>query len=58
MKRRPTFGEWARMAYFFVSFVSVMVTCENIPVACVAVANMAVAAWLLRKVNVDELIDD
>lgn len=58
MKRKPTFGEWARMAYFLVSFVAVMVTCENIPVAVAAVANLAVAAWLLRKVNVDELIDD
>ena len=58
MKRKPTFGEWARMAYFLVSFVAVMVTCENIPVAVVAVANFAVAAWLLRGVDVDGLIAD
>lgn len=58
MKRKMTLSEIVRVAYFALSLVAVCVMCEAFPACIIAVANLAVAAKVLRTVNVDEIIDD
>ena len=58
MKRRMTPREIAKVAYFTLSLVALVVLCESVPACVLAVANFAVAARVLRTIPIDELTDD
>lgn len=47
---------WAVMVWFFVSLLAVVLvgSSDNVLAAVVALANFAVSAWLLRKVEPGE----
>lgn len=50
--------EIAKVAYFTLSLVALVVLCESVPACVLAVANFAVAARVLRTIPIDELTDD
>ena len=58
MKRRMTPKEIAKVAYFTLSLVALVVLCESVPACVLAVINLAIAARVLRTVPIDEIVDD
>lgn len=56
MTRKMTAKEILKVSYFTASLVALCIFCEVAPVA--AVANLAIAARLLKTIDVESLIQD